>query len=409
VSSDQELTAIVTRPDPAPARRSPRTTFLPFSPPSIGQEEIDEVVDTLRTDWITTGPKTRAFEEQFGEFVGAPGGTSLMLNSCTAGLHVALVVHGIGPGDEVIVPSLTFAATANVVEHVGARPILVDVLHDTLCIDPAAVERAVTPATRAIIPVHFAGHPADLDPLLALAATHGLHIIEDAAHAAPTTYRGVMVGSRDTFASFSFYATKNLTTAEGGALTGAPDLLDQARVVGLHGMSRDAWKRFDRSGTWRYDVVLPGFKYNMTDIQASLGTHQLKRLMGFHRRRREVAQRYDQAFADHPALETPVERDDVSSSWHLYILRVRPERLAIGRDRFIEELTARNIGTSVHYIPLHEMSYYALKYGYRPADFPVSHDAGERMISIPLHPRLSDEDVEDVIGAVLDIAESHAA
>ena len=396
------------RPNQKPPRRV-RETFLPFSPPSIGEEEIAEVVDTLRSDWITTGPKTRAFEKQFGEFVGAPEGTSLMLNSCTAGLHVALVTHGIGPGDEVIVPSLTFAATANVVEHVGAKPILVDVLADTLCIDPAAAARAVTKSTRAIIPVHFAGHPADLDPLFELAAAHGLHIIEDAAHAVPTSYRGTMVGSRDNFASFSFYATKNLTTAEGGALTGEASLLDHARVVGLHGMSRDAWKRFDRSGSWRYDVIMPGFKYNMTDIQASLGRHQLQRLPGFHERRRAVAGRYTEAFGAHPALEVPVVRADVSSSWHLYILRVRPEPLAIGRDRFIEELTARNIGTSVHYIPLHQMSYYANKYGYAPGDFPVSHDAGERMISIPLHPRLTEEDVDDVIAAVLDIAERHAA
>lgn len=384
-----------------------RSTFLPYSPPLICQEEIDEVVDTLRSDWIATGPKTKAFEKQFGTYVGAPGGTALMLNSCTAGLHVVLVVLGVRPGDEVIVPSLTFAATANVVEHVGAKPVLVDVLPDTLCIDPEAVAKAVTPKTRAIIPVHYGGHPAELDELFVLAEKHGLELVEDAAHAIPTRYKGVLVGSRETFASFSFYATKNLTTAEGGALTGPPDLLDEARVIALHGMSKDAWKRFDRSGSWRYDIVMPGFKYNMTDMQAALGKHQLKRLAGFHRRRREVAQQYREAFDGIEALEPPTERDYAESSWHLYVLRIRPERLNIDRDRFIEELAERNIGTSVHYTPLHMMSFYADKYGYRPDDFPVAKGAFERMMSIPLHPRLSDQDVRDVIEAVLGIVEEH--
>ena len=384
-----------------------RAAFLPYAPPAIGEEEIDEVVDTLRSDWITTGPKTKAFEEQFGTYVGAPGSTSVMLNSCTAGLHVALVALGIGRGDEVIVPSLTFAATANVVEHVGATPVLVDVLPDTLCIDPEAARQAVTARTRAIMPVHYAGHPAELDALASLATEHGLELIEDAAHAIPSWYKGQMVGSRENFASFSFYATKNITTAEGGALTGRPDLLDEARVIGLHGMSRDAWKRFDRNGSWRYDVVMPGFKYNMTDIQASLGMHQLRKLATFHRRRQEIARTYSRAFAAVESLQGPVEHAEVVSSWHLYVLRVRPELLNIDRDRFIEELKARNIGTSVHYVPLHMMSYYAEKYGYQPQDFPVAHDAYERMLSLPLHPRLSGEDVQDVIDAVLDVAQLH--
>lgn len=390
-------------------RRAVRDSFLPYSPPSLGGEEIDEVVATLRTDWITTGPKTKAFEAQFGEYIGAPGDTSVMLNSCTAGLHVGLVVLGVGPGDEVIVPTLTFAATANVVEHVGARPVLVDVLPDTLCIDPEAVRRAVTPRTKVIIPVHYAGHPADLDAIFAIAEEHGLHVLEDAAHAVPTRYKGRMVGSRANLASFSFYATKNLTTAEGGALTGAPDLLEEARVIGLHGMSKDAWKRFDKSGSWRYDIVMPGFKYNMTDLQSALGIHQLRKLEGFHARRREVAERYSRVFGAVDALETPTEKDYASSAWHLYVLRIRPERLSIDRDAFIVELGERNIGTSVHYTPLHMMSYYADKYGFAPADYPVAHDAFERMVSIPLHPRLSDDDVDDVIDAVLGIVDEHRA
>lgn len=378
----------------------PRNTFLPFSPPKLGDEEINEVSATLRSDWITTGPRTKAFETQFGQYVGAPGGTSLMLNSCTAGLHVALVALGIGPGDEVIVPTLTFAATANVVEHVGARPVLVDVEPDTLCIDPSAAERALTPRTKAIVPVHYAGHPADLDPLFHIAESHGLHIIEDAAHAAPASYRGITIGSRDNFASFSFYATKNLTTVEGGALTGRPDLIDQARVIGLHGMSRDAWKRFDKAGSWDYDIEAPGFKYNMTDVQAAVGMHQLVKLADFHRRRLEVVDLYRQALGGDDAFELPTERADVSSAWHLYVLRLRTERLYISRNEFIDELRSRNIGTSVHYRPLHMMSFYAQKYGYQPDDFPVAKDAFERMVSLPLNPSLSDEDVNDVVEAI---------
>lgn len=387
----------------------PRDTFLPYSPPSIGQEEIDEVAATLRTDWITTGPRTKAFEAQFGAYVGAPEGTSLMLNSCTAGLHVALVALGVGPGDEVIVPALTFAATANVVEHVGARPVLVDVESDTLCMDPDAVRKAITPRTKVIMPVHYAGHPADLDPLFAIAAEHGIEIVEDAAHAAPTWYHGVMVGSRENFASFSFYATKNLTTAEGGALTGRPELLGRARVIGLHGMSADGWKRFDKSGSWEYDIEMPGFKYNMTDVQAAIGTHQLRKLAGFHSRRREVVARYNEVFAANPGLQVPVERDGCSSAWHLYVLRIKPDVLGISRNSFIDGLKALNIGTSVHYRPLHMMSFYANKYGYRPDDFPVALDAYQRMVSLPLHPRLSDRDVQDVIDAVHEVIAAQPA
>jgi len=388
---------------------SVRPTFLPYSPPSIGPEEIDEVIDTLRSDWITTGPKTRRFEERFGRYVSAPGETSLMLNSCTAGLHVALAALGVGPGDEVIVPTLTFAATANVVLHMGARPVLVDVLPDTLCIDPEAVAAAVTDATKVVMPVHYAGHPAELDALDELAERHGFAIVEDAAHAVPTRYHGTMIGSRPNLASFSFYATKNLTTAEGGALTGSPDLIETSRVLSLHGMSKDAWKRFDKAGSWAYDIVAPGYKYNMTDIQAALGLHQLAKLDGFHRRRREVAHVYDAAFGGVPALQTPIEKEGASSSWHLYVLRIRPELLRIDRDRFIEELKARNIGTSVHYRPLHMMSYYAERFDFTPDRYPVARDAFERMLSIPLHPGLKDGDVGDVIAAVLDIVERHAA
>lgn len=378
-----------------------RKEFLSFSPPLIGEEEIREVVDTLQSDWITTGPKTRRFEEDFARFVHAPG--ALALNSCTAGLHTALVTAGIGPGDEVVTTDLTFAATVNVVEQVGARPVLADVEPDTLNIDPRKVEACLSGKTKAVIPVHYAGHPVEMDEIHELARSRRLLVLEDAAHALPARYRGHFVGSGSNPASFSFYATKNLTTGEGGMLTGDPSFLEKARIVSLHGMSRDAWNRYDKGGSWFYEVVLPGFKYNMTDIQASLGLHQLKKLEGFQRRRRKLVEMYQEAFRGVEALETPVERSHVEHAWYLYVLRIVPETLTIHRDRFIEELKTRNIGTSVHFIPIHLHPYYRDKYGYRDGDFPVARGNYERMMSIPLNLRMTDGDVEDVVEAVLDV------
>jgi dTDP-4-amino-4,6-dideoxygalactose transaminase len=275
---------------------------LPFAPPLIGEEEIAEVVDTLRSSWITTGPKTRQFESDFAARVQAPG--ALAVSSCTAALHTALVTAGIGPGDEVITTPMTFAASVNVIEHVGARPVLVDVEPDTLNIDPKAVDAAVSARTRAILAVHYAGHPADLDALWAIADTHKCMLIEDAAHALPARYRGRPIGGGDRGnpVAFSFYATKNLTTAEGGMLTASPDFLAQARIVSLHGMRRDAWKRYDKGGSWFYEIMLPGFKYNMTDIQAALGLWQLRKLARFQERRAEIIAQYNSAFANEPAL-----------------------------------------------------------------------------------------------------------
>jgi len=378
---------------------------LPFSPPLIGEEEISEVVDTLRSDWITTGPKTKRFEKEFAAYLDAPG--ALALNSCTAGLHTALATLGIGPGDEVITTPMTFAASVNVIEHVGARPILVDVEPDTLNIDPALVAAAITPQTRAVLPVHFAGHPADLDPIAELATTHRLAVIEDAAHALPARYRNRPIGAGGNPAAFSFYATKNLTTAEGGMLTGDAEFLDRARVVSLHGMSRDAWKRYERGGSWFYEVVVPGFKYNMTDIQAALGLWQLRKLAGFQERRRAVVRMYDEAFGSESALELPARRPEVEHAWHLYVLRLRPGALRIHRDEFIEELRQRNIGSSVHFIPIHIHPYYRDKYHYQPDSFPVAYGNYQRMLSLPLNPRLADGDVHDVIDAVLDIVRQH--
>ena len=385
--------------------RSARRDFLPFNPPLVGEEEIREVVDTLRSPWITTGPKTRRFEEEFAAFVHAPG--ALALNSCTAAMHTALAVLGIGPGDEVITTPMTFAATANVIEHVGARPILVDVEPDTLNINPERVAAAITPRTKALLPVHYTGHPVELDALEALARAHNIALIEDAAHALPASYRGRMIGSGRNPVAFSFYATKNLTTAEGGALTADPEFLDRARIMALHGMSRDAWKRYDQGGSWRYEIVAPGFKYNMTDVASAIGLWQIRKQERFNHRRVEIVEAYTQAFGAEEALEPPVKRPHVEHAWHLYVLRIRPELLKIGRDKFIEELTARNIGTSVHFIPVHTHPFYRKKYGYAPQDLPVAFSNFERMLSLPLHPGLTDQDVSDVIDAVLDVVQTY--
>jgi dTDP-4-amino-4,6-dideoxygalactose transaminase len=388
-----------------PDLRPRREEFLQFSPPVIGEEEINEVVDTLRSQWLSTGPKTRRFEEDFAAYLGAPG--ALALNSCTAGLHTALATLGIGPGDEVITTPITFAASVSVIEHVGARPVLVDVEPDTMNLSPAGIEAAITPRTRAIIAVHFAGHPVELDAVYELAREHGLVVIEDAAHAVPARYKGRLIGSGDNPVAFSFYATKNLTTGEGGMLTGTPEFLAQARVMSHHGMSRDAWKRYHKGGTWFYEVLLPGFKYNMTDLQAALGIWQLRKLAGFQVRRREIADAYTAAFAGEEALETPVERVEVEHAWHLYTLRLRPELLRINRDQFIDELTERNIGVSMHFIPIHLHPFYRDKYRYRPDSFPVAYDNYCRMLSLPLNVALNDEDVADVIHAVLDVVATY--
>jgi dTDP-4-amino-4,6-dideoxygalactose transaminase len=396
-----------------------RSSFLPFSPPLIGDEEIAEVVDTLRSDWITTGPKVKQFEREFADFVGAP--EALALSSCTAALHLGLVVSGVGPGDAVITTPMTFCSGVNVIEHVGARPILVDVDPDTLNIDPTRAGEALKRLSKgrddfrvkAILPVHLYGHPCDSDALLQLAEEYGLAVIEDAAHALPAKYKGRGIGAPvpssnvRILSCYSFYATKNLTTAEGGMLTGPPDLVEEARIWGLHGMSREAWKRYGAEGSWYYEVIRPGFKYNLTDIQAAIGLHQLKKLPGFHVRRREIVQRYNTAFSEFEEFQTPVERSEVEHAWHLYVLRLNTERFDISRNRFIEELRSRNIGTSVHFIPIHLHPYYRDKYGYRPGDFPVAYREYQRIVSLPLSPRMGDNDVSDVIEAVQDVVTGH--
>jgi len=394
-----------------------RKIFLPFSPPLIGEEEISEVVDTLRSDWITTGPKVKRFEQEFARAVDAPA--ALAVNSCTAALHVALAALNIGPGDAVITTPMTFCSTVHVIEQVGAQPILVDIDPETLNLDPQRVYEALRKAKRtgaaepgtikAIIPVHLYGHPCDMDELLGLASEFELAVIEDAAHALPARYKGRMVGSVGTdsaiprLTAFSFYATKNLTTAEGGMLTGDAELINRARIWSLHGMSRDAWRRYSAEGSWRYDVLSPGFKYNMTDLQAAIGLHQLAKLPRFHRRRCEIAGRYNRAFSGMAELQTPPEKAWATHAWHLYVLRLNPAPAGLSRDTLIAELHRRKIGTSVHFMPVHLLTYYREKYGYSPQDFPVAYAQYERMLSLPCCPRMSDQDVGDVIEAVLEV------
>lgn len=385
--------------------KAKRNTFLSFSPPLLGEEEVAEVADTLRSDWITTGPKTKQFEREFVQFTGAPA--ALAVSSGTDAMLVGLAALGIGPGDEVITTPMTFCSTAHVVEHLGARPVLADVEPDTLNIDPDQVAGAVTPRTRAILPVHLYGHPCEMGRLLDIAAQNGLHVLEDAAHSLPAKYQGRMVGTLGTLTAFSFYATKNLTTAEGGMLTGNPDILEQARVWSLHGMSRDAYKRYTSEGSWYYEVILPGFKCNMADVQAAIGLRQLRKLPQFQLRRQEIARRYREAFSSLEEMEIPAERPEVDHAWHLYAIRLNLDRLTIDRARFIEELKLRNIGTSVHFIPIHLHPYYRDKYGYEVQDFPVAHSNYLRLVSLPLNPRMSDRDVEDVIEAVADVVDTY--
>ncbi|MCL4117574.1 UNVERIFIED_CONTAM: hypothetical protein GTU68_014614 [Idotea baltica] len=384
-----------------------RHDFLPFSQPSIGDDEIREVVETLRSNWLTTGPKTREFERLFSEYLNTP--SALSLNSCTAGLHTALITLGIGAGDEVITTPMTFAASVNVIEHVGARPVLVDVQPDTMNICPDAIEAAITPRTKAIIPVHLAGHPVDMDAISSLADQHELHIIEDAAHAISAKYKGQMIGSMGNPTAFSFYATKNITTGEGGMLTGDPDFLAKARVISLHGMSREAWSRYRKGGSWMYDVVSPGFKYNMTDIQASLGLWQLAKIEKMQQRRLRIVEQYDAAFQNIDGISLPIERPDVEHAWHLYVIRVNEDVVSVDRDQFVKEMYSRNIGTSVHFIPIHLHSYYRNKYDFKPMDFPVAYNSFQEILSLPLTAAMNDQDVADVIEAVTDIAQGRQA
>jgi dTDP-4-amino-4,6-dideoxygalactose transaminase len=382
-----------------------RNSFLPYCLPLIGEEEISEVADSLRSGWVTTGPKVKRFEEEFADYAGARH--AIAVNSCTAALHTSIAALDIGSGDEVIVPTLTFCATANVVVHLGAIPVIVDVDRN-FHMSVEALYRAITPRTKAIIPVHYAGQACSLREILALADSRGIPMIEDAAHAAGGEYAGARIGSHGRTVCFSFYAIKNMTTGEGGMITTNDDALAQRlRLLSLHGMSRDAWKRYTEAGSWYYEVLEPGFKYNMTDVQAALGIHQLRRLDGFIRRRQEIAAMYDEALADLPELLLPHRLPDRNHTFHLYPIRLQLDLLDLNRSEFIEELGALNIGASVHFIPLHRHPLYRDRFGYRPEQFPVAEEIYRGLLSLPLYPKMTDQDVVDVIEAVQDIVAAH--
>ena len=387
-------------------KRPAREAFLPFAVPHITQAEIDEVVDTLRSGWLTTGPKTKRFEREFAERVCAPH--ALAVNSATAAMHLALDAIGLQPGDEVIVPVYTFTATAEVVVYFHARPVFVDVDPVTCNIDPVQLEKHITPRTRAIMVVHIAGLPAEMDAILAIARAYGLTVIEDAAHAFPAKYRGHTIGSIGDLTAFSFYANKTLSTGEGGMLTTANSAYaERAAMMTLHGISRDAWKRYNAGGSWYYEVVQAGYKYNMTDIAAALGLHQLARSQWLLERRRAIAQRYTEAFSHLAEVETPPNPAHVEHAWHLYILRLRLERLSITRDAFIQALKQAQIGTSVHFIPLHLHPFYRDTYHLAIDGFPAALHAYQRAISLPVYPGMTVEDIEDVIAAVEQIIEEN--
>lgn len=381
-----------------------REAFLPYCLPDITDEEVNEVVQSLKSGWLAKGPRTIEFEKKFAEYVGAEH--AVAMNSCTAALHIALLSANIGLGDEVITTPMTFAASANTIIHVGAVPVFADIDPETGCIDPDEIAKKVTPRTKAIIPVHYSGHSCDLDAIYEIADKHGLFVSEDAAHAIYTRYKGRMIGDNPKGAvSYSFYATKNLSTGEGGMLvTNNEEIANRARVLITHGMSRNAWNRYAKGGSWKYDIEEPGYKYNMFDIQASLGLIQLDRLEEMQQRRAQIADRYNRAFSELAAVKVPtVSEGTTTHSWHLYVLRVNPAELRIDRDQLIEELKERNVGTSVHFIPVHLMTAYSKKFGYKKGDFPNAEAWFENIVSLPLYPSMTDDDVDYVISSVQDI------
>jgi dTDP-4-amino-4,6-dideoxygalactose transaminase len=382
------------------------TDFLPFHRALIEEEEINAVLDVLHSGWLTTGPRVREFESTFARYVGSAHGVAV--SSCTAALHLALAAIGIGEGDEVILPTMTFASSGNAVLYLRARPVLVDCGRETFHIDPEQIEKAVTSRTRAILPVHYAGYACDMDAILAIARRHNLKVVEDAAHALPAGYKNKMIGAIGDITCFSFYATKTVTTGEGGMLTTEnSEFAERMRRLSLHGISKDAWKRYTAEGSWRYDILETGYKYNMTDLVASIGIAQLAKCDAMCARRRLIAERYNQALASLDACETPCTPADSQHAWHLYVLQVTPSVLSIDRNRVIEELKARGIGTSVHFIPLHLHTLYRQELGYRRGHFPNAEERFERAISLPIYPSMTEEDSGRVIEALYDIAREY--
>lgn len=376
-----------------------RENLLVFGSPKIEEPEIQEVVDSLRSGWLSTGPKVARFEDMFRKYIGSK--YALALNSCTAGLHLSMIVSGVKEGDEVITSPMTFAATANAILHIGARPVFVDVNRVTMNIDPEQIKRAITPKTRAIIPVHMAGRPCDMDSIIKIAKDQNLLIIEDAAHAIEAEYKGGKIGNIGDLTCFSFYVTKNIVTGEGGMVTTNNDQwAEEIQMYGLHGLSRGAWRRYSDEGFKHYRVMLPGYKYNMMDLQAALGIHQLPRVEEYLRRREEIWQKYDEAFADLPLITPASAEPDTIHARHLYTLLLDIGNLKVHRDMIQDALFQENIGTGIHFISLHLHPYYAETFDYKRGDFPNAEFISDRTISLPLSAKLSDQDVEDVINAV---------
>ena len=380
--------------------------FLPFHVPDIGEEEVQSVVETLRSGWLTTGSKTKQFEAEFARWVGARH--AVALNSCTAALHLALEAVGVTEGDEVIVPTMTFAATAEVVHYFKAKPVLVDCQGDTLNIDVNQIEKAISPRTKAIIPVHYAGQPCAMDRILEIARVHHLKVIEDAAHALPARYHGRMVGTLGDITCFSFYSTKTITTGEGGmATTENAEWAERMRILSLHGISREAVNRYTPEGTWYYEICYPGYKYNLTDIAAALGIPQLQKCDRFGTIRQQYATLYNEGFKEIPEITIPHVADDVEHAWHLYVIQLDLERLRIGRNEMIDLLKKQGIGTSVHFMPLHLHPYYRDNYWYSPKDFPVASSVFERIISLPIYPKMTEPDIQYIIQVVTTLIQTH--
>ncbi len=376
--------------------------FIPFYKPDIGPREISEVTDTLKSGWLTLGPKTKKFESETAKYLGAKN--TVAVSSCTAGLHLSLSALEIGPGDEVITTSLTFPATVNVIEHVGAKVVFADIKRDSYNLDSKDIIKKITKKTKAIIPVHYSGNADGLSEIYEIAKEYKLYVIEDAAHAMGASYKGRKIGSSEGIASFSFYATKNMTTGEGGLVSLKDDeLAEKIRVLSLHGISKDVWKRYSKKGSWKYEVNYPGYKYNFTDIQAALGLVQLQRLDSLNQRRRHLADLYNKLLCNVKGIKIPYFPDEGKPIWHLYVIEVDEKEAGISRDIFIEKLLEKSIGTSVHFIPQHIQPYYSKKYHLKATDLPVCYEVYNRIVSLPLYTKMSDKDVATVAEAIRDI------
>lgn len=397
------------------SKQKVETSFIPYCAHTITEDDVREVVDTLNSNWLTKGPKTLLFEQAFAEYIGSK--YAVAVNSGTAAMHLALLVSDIGPGDEVITTPMTFCATTEAIEYVQAKPVFVDIDASNFNLDVNGIEEKITPRTRAILPVHYGGIPCDLDKIYEIASRHNLVVIEDAAHAVGTVYQNKKIGSFGHHTAFSFYPTKNMTTCEGGALTlDDPEMTEKVKSLSLHGISKDAWKRYDCQGSWFYEVADLGYKYNFTDLQAALGLQQLKRLDEFNSVRTNLAKLYFEGLQFIEGIEMPewyytyfreLQYNGTFSNWHLFVIMVDEQRLKIGRNQFIEELKTRNIGTSVHFIPLHLHPYFAQKYGCKRGDFIVTEQIYDKIISLPLYPNLTEEKVHYIIDNIRKVVEEN--